>query len=129
MPTYDYQCATCRPFRDSYPMAAFADPQPCPACGAPSPRALTLPALAGGAQENAPPGTMETHGRKNARGPSSLGVPGNLVGWCEALARFDTFALADVMEPAIWHAARGFRVTPSRKQARHQGQALTAQCH
>jgi gamma-glutamyltranspeptidase len=23
------------------------------------------------------------------------------MGWCEALARFGTFALADVMEPAI----------------------------
>ena len=61
---------------------------------------------------NAPPGTMETLGRKNALGPSSVGVPGNLMGWCEALARFGTFSLADVMEPAIRHASRGFRVTP-----------------
>ena len=61
---------------------------------------------------NAPPGTMETLGRKNALGPSSVGVPGNLMGWCEALARFGTFSLADAMEPAIRHASRGFRATP-----------------
>lgn len=60
----------------------------------------------------APPGTMETIGRRNALGPTSVGVPGNLMGWCEALARFGTFSLADVMEPAIRHASRGFRVTP-----------------
>jgi gamma-glutamyltranspeptidase/glutathione hydrolase len=34
------------------------------------------------------------------------------MGWCEALERFGTFPLADVMEPAIRHASRGFRVTP-----------------
>ena len=38
--------------------------------------------------------------------------PGNLMGWCEALRRFGTFSLADVIEPAIRHASRGFRVTP-----------------
>jgi gamma-glutamyltranspeptidase / glutathione hydrolase len=60
----------------------------------------------------APPGTMDAVGRKNAVGPTAVAVPGNLMGWCEALARFGTFALADVMEPAIRHASRGFRVTP-----------------
>jgi gamma-glutamyltranspeptidase/glutathione hydrolase len=60
----------------------------------------------------APPGTMETLGRENALGASSVAVPGNAKGWCEALARFGTFSLADVMEPAIRHASRGFRVTP-----------------
>ena len=34
------------------------------------------------------------------------------MGWCEALSRFGSFPLADVMEPAIRHASRGFRVTP-----------------
>lgn len=61
---------------------------------------------------NAAPGTMDTIGRKNAVGPTSVATPGNLMGWCEALARFGTFPLADVMEPAIRHASRGFRVTP-----------------
>ncbi len=60
----------------------------------------------------APPGTMDTIGRKNAVGPTAVAVPGNLMGWCEALDRFGTFTLADVMEPAIRHASRGFRVTP-----------------
>ena len=61
---------------------------------------------------NAAPGTMDTIGRKNAVGPTSVASPGNLKGWCEAVARFGTFPLADVMEPAICHASRGFRVTP-----------------
>ncbi len=61
---------------------------------------------------NAVPGTMDTIGRRNAVGPTSVATPGNLMGWCEALARFGTFSLADVMEPAIRHASRGFRVTP-----------------
>ncbi len=60
----------------------------------------------------AAPGAMDTIGRKNAVGPTSVAVPGNLMGWCEALERFGTFSLADVMEPAIRHASRGFRVTP-----------------
>ena len=60
----------------------------------------------------APPGAMDTVGRKNAVGPTAVATPGNLMGWCEALERFGTFSLADVMEPAIRHAARGFRVTP-----------------
>lgn len=61
---------------------------------------------------DAPPGTMDTVGRKNAVGPTSVAVPGNLKGWLEALDRFGTFSRADVMEPAIRHASRGFRVTP-----------------
>ncbi|HVZ09801.1 gamma-glutamyltransferase [Rhodopila sp.] len=60
----------------------------------------------------APPGVMDTVGRRNAVGPTAVAVPGNLMGWCEALDRFGTFSRADVMEPAIRHASRGFRVTP-----------------
>ena len=60
----------------------------------------------------APPGTMDTIGRRNAVGPTAVATPGNLMGWCAALAEFGTFPLADVMEPAIRHASRGFRVTP-----------------
>src|ERR1700735_688623 len=61
---------------------------------------------------NAAPGTMDTIGRKNALGPTAVAAPGNLMGWCEALRRFGTSSLADVTEPAIRHASRGFRVTP-----------------
>ncbi len=60
----------------------------------------------------AAPGMMDTIGRRNAVGPTAVAVPGNLKGWCEALDRFGTFSRADVMEPAIRHASRGFRVTP-----------------
>src|SRR3954454_22128473 len=59
----------------------------------------------------AAPGTMDTIGRKNAVSPTAVATPGNLKGWCEALTRFGTLPLADVMEPAIRHASRGFRVT------------------
>ena len=60
----------------------------------------------------AAPGNMDAIGRKNALGPAAVATPGNLMGWCEALERFGTFSLADVVEPAIRHASRGFRVTP-----------------
>ena len=60
----------------------------------------------------AAPGSMDTIGRRNALGPTAVAAPGNLMGWCEALDQFGTFSRADVMEPAIRHASRGFRVTP-----------------
>jgi gamma-glutamyltranspeptidase/glutathione hydrolase len=58
------------------------------------------------------PNYMETEGRRNVMGASAVAVPGTLKGWCEALERFGTLPLADVIEPAIRHARRGFRVTP-----------------
>jgi gamma-glutamyltranspeptidase / glutathione hydrolase len=58
------------------------------------------------------PDYMETVGRENRVGPKAVAVPGNLKAWCEALERFGKLSLADVMEPAIRHASRGFRVTP-----------------
>ncbi|MER9058446.1 gamma-glutamyltransferase [Mesorhizobium sp. M0910] len=61
---------------------------------------------------NAAPESMGTIGRRNAVGPTSVAVPGALLSWCEALRRFGTLSLADVTEPAIRHASRGFRVTP-----------------
>ena len=61
---------------------------------------------------DAAPGTMDAIGRSNALGPTAVAAPGNLLGWCQALQRFGRFSLADVTEPAIRHAARGFRVTP-----------------
>ena len=60
----------------------------------------------------AAPGTMDSLGRRNALGPTAVATPGNLMGWCQALERHGRFSLADVMEPAIRHATRGFRVTP-----------------
>jgi len=61
---------------------------------------------------DAAPGTMDAVGRLNAVGRTSAAAPGNLTAWCEMLARFGTFALTDVTEPAIRHASRGFRATP-----------------
>ena len=54
----------------------------------------------------------EAAGRANIVGPLSVAVPGNLRAWCETLARFGSMPLADVMAPAIRHAARGFNITP-----------------
>jgi len=57
------------------------------------------------------PSYMEAEGRENSVGLRSVGVPGTLAGWCEMLVRFGTLDLATVMQPAIRHAERGFRVT------------------
>jgi putative FmdB family regulatory protein len=51
MPTYAYDCGRCGPFSESHPIAEFDLAQPCPGCGDPAPRTLTLPAIGGGAAE------------------------------------------------------------------------------
>lgn len=58
------------------------------------------------------PMNFESLGRLNTVGALSIATPGTLKGWDEALRRFGTLSLADVMEPAIRHASRGFAVTP-----------------
>ncbi len=50
--------------------------------------------------------------RGNTLGPKSVAAPGSPRAWCLALEKYGTMSLADVMEPAIRHASRGFRVTP-----------------
>lgn len=54
----------------------------------------------------------DTRDRLNMTGPKAIAVPGALAGWCEALRRFGTIPLADVLAPAIQLAERGFVVTP-----------------
>ena len=54
----------------------------------------------------------ETRGRENVVGAKAVAVPGALKGWCEALERFGSLPLEDVLQPAIGLAARGFTVTP-----------------
>jgi gamma-glutamyltranspeptidase/glutathione hydrolase len=54
----------------------------------------------------------DTRDRENVVGAKAVAVPGALKGWCEALARFGTLPLADVLQPAIGLAERGFVVTP-----------------
>ena len=62
------------------------------------------------------PGTMpeiyDTIDNENLVGPKSVAAPGSLRAWCRMLERYGTMSLADVLEPAIRHARRGFTVTP-----------------
>jgi putative FmdB family regulatory protein len=48
MPRYEYQCNQCGGFAETRPIAEYADPQPCPNCGAMAARALTVPHLGAG---------------------------------------------------------------------------------
>lgn len=58
------------------------------------------------------PEERATVGQRNARGALAVAVPAALPAWEQALASYGTWSLADVMEPAIRLAARGFTVTP-----------------
>ncbi|MBY0335277.1 MAG: gamma-glutamyltransferase [Acetobacteraceae bacterium] len=49
--------------------------------------------------------------RRQSVGALSVAVPANLLAWEEALRRFGRFTLADVAEPAIRLASRGFEVS------------------
>ncbi|MGJ7562441.1 zinc ribbon domain-containing protein [Variovorax sp. GB1R11] len=62
MPTYDYACARCGPFVERRPMALFDRPAPCPACGAPSDRALSVPHSLGTRRSQEGPGRAAAHG-------------------------------------------------------------------
>jgi gamma-glutamyltranspeptidase / glutathione hydrolase len=55
---------------------------------------------------------FDTVDNENLNGPKAVAVPGSLKAWCETLRRFGTMPLADVMQPAIKHAARGYAATP-----------------
>ncbi|SNR67894.1 gamma-glutamyltransferase [Puniceibacterium sediminis] len=57
------------------------------------------------------PEYMETVGRRNLVGPSSVAVPGNLAGWCAMHAQHGRLPFSDVISPAIRLAAGGFRVS------------------
>lgn len=76
----------------------------------------TAPAAAGPRMfepaSDTPPFHLETVGKENALGVKAVTVPGNLMAWCEALERYGKLTLAQVMAPAIRHAAAGFAVTP-----------------
>lgn len=60
----------------------------------------------------AAPEVYDVEEQENLVGPKSVAAPGSLRAWCLALERYGTLSLADVMQPAIRHAARGFAVTP-----------------
>ena len=59
----------------------------------------------------AAPGALDALGRRNSVGRAAVAVPGNLMAWCQLLARHGRLTLADVVEPAIRHARRGFAAT------------------
>ncbi|MDQ1898870.1 gamma-glutamyltransferase [Paracoccus sp. WLY502] len=59
-----------------------------------------------------PDAYMETEGRRNMVGPSAVAVPGNLRGWFLMQRRHGRLPWADVVDPAIRVAARGFPVSP-----------------
>ena len=55
---------------------------------------------------------FDTVDDENLNGPKAVAVPGSLKAWCETLQRFGTMPLAEIMQPAIKHASRGFLATP-----------------
>jgi len=57
------------------------------------------------------PLVIEAVGRAGSLGPLSVAVPGNLLAWSAALAMEGRFSLADVLQPAIRLARRGFTVS------------------
>lgn len=59
----------------------------------------------------AAPEVYEVEGRENQVGPKAVAAPGSLLAWTLALRRYGTMSLADVMQPAIRYAIRGFTVT------------------
>ncbi|WBU60997.1 gamma-glutamyltransferase [Paracoccus albus] len=60
---------------------------------------------------DAGPNYMEVADLRNTIGPSAVAVPGNLRGWCLMHERFGKLPFADVVEPAIRAASRGFTVS------------------
>jgi gamma-glutamyltranspeptidase/glutathione hydrolase len=61
---------------------------------------------------DAPPHVFDVEGRENQIGCKAVATPGSLLAWTHALRAYGTMSLADVMQPAIRYATRGFTVTP-----------------
>jgi gamma-glutamyltranspeptidase/glutathione hydrolase len=59
-----------------------------------------------------PPNVYDVERQENRLGPKAVATPGSLLAWTHALRTCGTMSLADVMQPAIRHATRGFTVTP-----------------
>src|SRR5262245_37645893 len=58
------------------------------------------------------PDYLRVEGDVNLVGLLSVRVPGTLMAWAPAVARFGRLDLEAVMQPAIRHAERGFHATP-----------------
>jgi gamma-glutamyltranspeptidase/glutathione hydrolase len=54
---------------------------------------------------------LKSVGDASSIGYLAIGVPGNLKAWTEALETWGTLSLAEVLEPAIRFAARGFKAS------------------
>lgn len=67
---------------------------------------------------------FDTVGDENLNGAKAVAVPGSLKAWCETLRRFGTMPLADVMQPAIKHASRGYAATPYLHECIRDGAAV-----
>lgn len=76
----------------------------------------TVPAAVRDTTYTSKPGSahdvFDTVGNENLNGPKAVATPGSLKAWCETLRRFGTMSLAEIMQPAIKHATRGFAATP-----------------
>jgi gamma-glutamyltranspeptidase/glutathione hydrolase len=76
----------------------------------------TVPAMVKPDTYRSKPGSahdvFDTVDDENLTGPKAVAVPGSLKAWCETLRRFGTMSLADVMQPAIKRASRGYLATP-----------------
>lgn len=62
-------------------------------------------------QPDAPANSMDVVDHRNRVGPSAVAVPGNLRGWCLLHDKYGKLPFADVIEPAIRLATRGFQVS------------------
>jgi gamma-glutamyltranspeptidase/glutathione hydrolase len=74
------------------------------------------------------PNYMETEGRQNTLGYLAVGVPGTLKAWAELVAQWGRCDLDTVMQPAIRHAARGFRTGQYLHELISDNQADLAGC-
>lgn len=76
----------------------------------------TVPAAVRDTTYTSKPGSahdvFDTVGNENLNGPKAVATPGSLKAWCETLRRFGTMSLAEIMQPAIKHATRGYAATP-----------------
>jgi putative FmdB family regulatory protein len=79
MPFYDYACAACGPFTEARPLAAFADPCPCPDCGSSAPRTLTAPALGAGTAKGAEPSAAASPFSRHPGGCGCCAAPSRRV--------------------------------------------------
>jgi gamma-glutamyltranspeptidase / glutathione hydrolase len=72
--------------------------------------AASTPQMYGNVEGNLP-SERNVADRANVIGARAVAVPGALAAWCEALAQHGTMPLADVLQPAIQLASRGFAIT------------------